>query len=97
MTYDPPLDEGIRPFVEALASAGIETFESCEGGTGHACLEPMIRFHGDKSEGLKALDVAMKNAMPVSALRRYWSIIDGEAVGPKWEMTFVRKATCLAR
>ena len=32
MNYDPSLDPGIEPYVEALNSAGVETFESCEGG-----------------------------------------------------------------
>ncbi len=30
------LDPGIRRYVGALAAAGVETFESCEGGEGHA-------------------------------------------------------------
>lgn len=34
--YDPPLDQGIASAVHALAAAGIETFESCQGGEGHA-------------------------------------------------------------
>ena len=32
---DMPLDKGIEPYVLALRSGGIETFESCEGGDGH--------------------------------------------------------------
>jgi hypothetical protein len=32
---DMPLDAGIRRYVAALRSGGIETFESCEGGEGH--------------------------------------------------------------
>ena len=31
----PPLDTGIEEIVNILISAGIETFESCEGGKGH--------------------------------------------------------------
>ena len=30
------LDEGILPIVQVLARNGVETFESCEGGEGHA-------------------------------------------------------------
>jgi hypothetical protein len=36
MEYDPPLDPGIRRYVEVLNEAGVETFESCQGGEGHA-------------------------------------------------------------
>ncbi len=32
MDYDPPLDPGIANAVTTLAAAGVETFESCEGG-----------------------------------------------------------------
>lgn len=99
--YSPPLDEGIRAFVETLNAAGVETFESCEGGPGHAYPEPTVRFHGGQSEGYRAFAIARAHAMPVSDLRRRWSVIDGELVGPNWEMTFYRKcppgqATCPA-
>lgn len=86
--YSPPLDEGVRHYVETLNDAGIETFESCEGGEGHAFLEPTIRFHGGHSEGFRALAIAQTHALPVHALRRVWSLIDGEPTGPHWELTF---------
>ncbi len=35
MDFSPPLDPGIADYVIALREAGIETFESCEGGPGH--------------------------------------------------------------
>lgn len=87
-TYDPPLDQGIAPYVEALNTLGIETFESCQGGDGHAYSEPTIRFHGDRAEGFKALALAVRDGLPVSDLRRVWPIVDGEPTGPWWEMTF---------
>jgi hypothetical protein len=87
--YDPPLDAGIAQQVEILRAAGIETFESCQGGSGHAYPEPTVRFYGDKSEGFKALAVAIKNKLRVAALRRAWPVIDGEPTGPWWELTFV--------
>lgn len=34
------LDDGIREAVRVLAQAGVETFESCQGGDGHAYPEP---------------------------------------------------------
>jgi hypothetical protein len=82
------LDAGIARFVEILAGNGIETFESCQGGPGHCFAEPTVRFHGNQAEGFRALSVAHNFGLPVSALRRYWAIIDGEPVGPKWELTF---------
>ena len=87
--YDPPLDPGIKEYVEELGADGIETFESCQGGEGHCYPEPTIRFEGDLSEGFRALAIAMRARWPVNTLRRTWSInADGPAGGPFWEMTF---------
>lgn len=88
MIYDPPLDPGISQAVEALNAAGVETFESCEGGDKHAYSEPTVRFHGNAAEGLRALSVAMNAGLPVSALRRSWPVVDSEPTGPWWELTF---------
>lgn len=86
--YDPPLDTGIWPAVEALRADGVETFESCEGGSGHAYPEPTVRFHGDHVEGYRALAVAMRAGLQVKELRRVWPVNDGEPTGPWWELTF---------
>lgn len=86
--YDPALDPGIARAVSVLSSAGVETFESCEGGSGHAYPEPTVRFHGDRQAGFAALAAAMAGKLPVASLRRVWPIIDGEPTGPWWEMTF---------
>jgi hypothetical protein len=88
MDYDPPLDPGIKAYVECLNAAGIDTYESCQGGPGHSYAEPTVRFHGDKGEGFKALAVAIQHALPVRALRRIWTVVDGEPDGPHWELTF---------
>ena len=90
--FSPPLDAGVRSFVEALVRAGIETFESCEGGEGHAYKEPTIRFHGGRGEGFRALSVALHNDLPVDSVRRTWPIQDGEPTGPWWEITFREKS-----
>jgi len=95
MVYDPPLDIGIARFVEILVEAGVETYESCEGGSGHAYPEPTVRFHGERGEGLRALSVALQNNLPVSGLKRVWRIIDGEPVGPTWEITFSVRVSAL--
>jgi hypothetical protein len=86
--YDPPLDDGIREMVETLRQAGVETFESCEGGKGHAYTEPTVRFYGGRAEGLRALSAALQRGLPVATLRRTWPVIEGEPTGPWWEMTF---------
>ncbi len=85
------LDPNIRRIVKILVDNGIETFESCEGAPGHAYPEPTVCFHGQHSEGFKALAIALQHGLRVSELRRYYSIEDGEPVGPKWAMTFVLK------
>lgn len=89
MEFDPPLDKGIETPVRILQGAGIETYESCEGGTGHAFPEPTIRFHGDHSEGFRALAIALQNGLRVKQLRRVWDVIDGEPIGATWEITLL--------
>lgn len=88
LSFDPPLDTAIRPLVEALQEEDVETFESCQGGPGHAYPEPTVRFHGDTSEGFRALAAAMRLGLPVVELRRVWPVNDGEPTGPWWELTF---------
>jgi hypothetical protein len=87
-TLPSDIDEGIKSEVEILYSNWIETYESCQGGKGHSFPEPTIRFHGDISEGFRALDVALKHGLHVHDIRRVWSIHDKEPDGPFWEMTF---------
>lgn len=86
--FDPPLDAGVAGAVKILRAAGVETFESCEGGAGHAYPETTVRFEGDPADGLAALSVAMGHGLPVSELRRVWYMQDGEPTGPVWELTF---------
>ena len=86
---EPDLDAGIRDVVRVLIEAGVETFESCEGGHGHAFAAPTVRFHGYRDEGLRALAVAQQHGLRVATLRRYWEVIDGELTGPHWEMVLV--------
>lgn len=83
------LDDGIREAVRTLAEAGVETFESCQGGDGHAFPEPTVRFHGETSEGFRALAVAFKYGLNVLSLRRAWTIEDGEPTGPCWELVIL--------
>jgi hypothetical protein len=82
------LDPGIAPYVDILDAGGIDTFESCEGGDGHAVPDPMVRFHGASAEGFKALALALGARLPVVNLRRFWQVVDGEPCGPYWELSF---------
>jgi hypothetical protein len=92
LTDDLPLDSldpGIREAVVRLRQAGIETFESCQGGDAHSYPEPTVRFHGDRSEGFRALAAVLgKYGLEVYALRRIWTLNDGEPTGPYWELVF---------
>jgi hypothetical protein len=87
------LDPGIARFVEVLRAADVETFESCEGGDGHSAVEPIVRFFGGKSEGFRALVVALTHGLPVLDLRRFWQVVDGESRISATSPTTVRRAT----
>lgn len=83
------LDRGISKAVKILQANGIETFESCEGGAGHAFTEPTIRFHGGPETGWKAMGVCLSYGLPILCLRRVWYVLDRhEPTGPKWEIVF---------
>lgn len=84
------IDAGVKEAVRVLQGAGVETFESCQGGEGHAFTEPTVRFHGDGAEGFRALAVAQQHGLRVDQLRRYYQVQNGEPTGPYWELTFVR-------
>jgi hypothetical protein len=86
--FTSPLDPGIAEYVTILRAAGVETFESCQGGPGHALPDPTVLFHGERSAGWHALAVAQEHDLPVMALRRAWQINDGEPSAPCWEMIF---------
>ncbi len=82
------LDPGIRDVVKILRDGGVETYESCQSGDGHSFPEPTVRFHGNYVAGMQAVAVALNHGLHVLDLRRCWNILDGELVGPYWEMTF---------
>lgn len=85
---EPYLDPGIAAAVRILMAAGIETFESCQGGPGHCFAAPTVRFRGHRDQGFHALAVAQANGLLVVDLRRTWSIVEGEPTGPHWELVF---------
>lgn len=88
LELDLPLDEGIAKAVHVLREAGIETTESCQGGAGHVFPEPTVRFCGGPGEGFRAYSVAVANGLSVYAIRRIWTVDDGELTGPLWEIVF---------
>ncbi len=86
------IDVGIRRAVDFLQKNGIETFESCEGGEGHAFTEPTVRFHGTPEAGWRAMGICLAHGLPVLSLRRAWYVLDGnEPTGPSWEITFRKR------
>ena len=82
------IDKGIIDKVKLLREHGVETYESCEGGDGHAFHEPTIRFHGERHEGFRVLALALQFDLGVAALRRVWNVVDGDPVGADWELVF---------
>ncbi len=83
------LDVGIRKAVEVFQKYDIETFESCEGGTGHAYPEPTVAFYGGPGAGWSAVSVCLTHGLPVQSLRRVWDVLDtNDVTGPHWEITF---------
>jgi hypothetical protein len=85
--FDPPLDPGIAEAVLLLREAGVETFESCEGGPGHSYPEPTIAFNGEPADGFLAYAAAVQHGLKVNSLRRVWRVDYGELTGPWWELT----------
>lgn len=96
-SFEPPLDPGIERAVHILLDAGLEPFESCEGGSGHCYPEPTVRLHGGRAVGFRAIAALQENGLPVRSIRRAWPVVDGELTGPHWEVAFSRKLTCLPR
>ena len=70
------IDPGIRQAVERLQARGIETFESCEGGPGHAYPEPTVAFYGTPEAGWRAVAACLAYGLPVLSLRRVWDVVD---------------------
>ena len=48
----------------------------------------MVLFHGGKGAGWRAVAAAQEMGLPLLALRRCWSVIDGEPTGPDWQLVF---------
>ena len=82
------LDRWMRYAVLVLHRGGIQTYESCQGGRGHAFPEPTIRFEGTQEDAFRAARIARANGLPAHHLRRFWRLNDEGAELPAWELTF---------
>ena len=66
------IDPLIRPAVKILNEHGFKTFESCQGGEGHAFLEPTIRFEGSEFDLIRAYEICELHGLPVMEVRRVY-------------------------
>ena len=82
------LDPYILPVVEILRKHGVETYESCQGGSGHTYLEPGVRFHSGFGfgEAMRTLGIALIHGMPVNELRLSFPVLLGIPQAPVWEL-----------
>jgi len=86
-----PIDMGIVRAVRILRTAGIPTYESCEGGEGHVFAEPTIKFGGTFESGWLAVGRLLTYRLPVRRFAQCWSFPFGVPDGPHWEVTFWEK------
>ena len=93
---DLPIDPGIRRAVLLLRSEGVDTLESCEGGEGHPCPEPIIRFIGGARAARRAVAAAVKHSLPVMQIRYAFTVVGGTLEAPCWEMVFSQHGFVLA-
>jgi len=66
------LDDIIRPAVKIMLEHGFYTFESCQGGEGHAFTEPTIRFEGTEFDLIIAYELCTHYKLNVSCVRRVY-------------------------
>jgi hypothetical protein len=82
------LDRWMRYAVLVLHRGGIRTYESCQGGHGHAFPEPTVRFEGDREDAFRAVTLARSCGLPAHHLRQFWRLNEEGAESPAWELTF---------
>lgn len=75
---------------------GIRTYESCEGGPGHAYPEPTVCFHAQFGKALTALGMCIDWGLPVKELRHVWRVDfppdgDHKLGAPTWMLVFWEK------
>lgn len=85
------LDPGISLVVKILMENGIKTFESCQGGHGHAYNVPTVCFEGDQTEGYKVFAMLAQLNFVVINLKRSWPIQNNEIGAPYWQLELAEK------
>jgi hypothetical protein len=86
------LDPGIRFAVRVLHAAGLETCQSCQGGPGHAYLEPTVDLiaGADDAVGFAALAALHGYGLLVANVSITWPVRHGVPYEKLWRITFVR-------
>jgi hypothetical protein len=91
------IDPLILPAVMVLNRHGFKTFESCQGGDGHAFFEPTIRFEGTEHDLIRAYEICKLYHLPVFEVRRVYrktpiyvndNTPDAQNIGDVWETPF---------
>lgn len=85
------LDPGIRAAVVLLREHGVDTAESCQGGTGHAYPHAVIHFGGDDHAGLHAVWLLENAGYHVSELVRIWDLNAGTFAGWRVDLEPLRQ------
>lgn len=87
------LDSGIRFAVRVLHAAGIETCQSCQGGSGHSYPEPTVDMLAgpDSADGFAAVAALQRYGLPVFTIGLVWSLDrSGTPYDRLWRVTFSR-------
>lgn len=86
------IDAGIRFAVRVLHAHGLDTCQSCQGGKGHAYLEPTVDMvaGGGDADGFEALAVLANYGLPVSTVSITWNIQNGLPFEKLWRIAFSR-------
>lgn len=87
------IDPGIRFPIRVLHAHGFDTCQSCQGGKGHAYLEPTIDMAAGGAgdvEGIAALGPLASYGLPVSTVGIIWNVDQGLPYEKLWRITFSR-------
>lgn len=80
------IDPDVAAALHALADYEIDTFSSCQGGEGHACVLPEILFLGDENAGLYAVWLLEAQGFRVWEVSRHWGLDFGQPRTPFWRV-----------
>lgn len=74
--YPDNVDELIEPAVQVLNEHGFKTFESCQGGEGHAFFEPTVRFEGSEFDLIRAFEICVLHGLFPCEVRRCYRKVE---------------------